>query len=152
MLAVTVLSACTATTAAPSGSGEPTSGATYQEMTADEAKERMDSGEAVVIVDVRTAEEYETAHIEGAILIPNETISEGVQPERLPDLDAELLVYCRSGNRSKDAAEKLIAMGYTKVYDFGGINDWSYATVTGPEELQDEASPSPSPRLSVPCI
>ena len=82
-----------------------------------------------VILDVRTKEEYDAGHIAGAILVPNETIVDK-QPELLPDLDAEILVYCRSGNRSAQAARKLIAIGYTNVVDFGGIIDWPYGSVT----------------------
>ena len=89
----------------------------------------MDSGDTIVILDVRTKEEYDAGHIAGAILVPNETIVDK-QPELLPDLDAEILVYCRSGNRSAQAAKKLIAIGYTNVVDFGGIIDWPYEVVT----------------------
>ena len=108
----------------------------YHKISAEDAKTRMDSGDDIRIVDVRTEAEYETAHIEGAILIPNETISD-TQPELLPDLDAEILIYCRSGNRSSQAAKKLIKMGYTKINDFGGIIDWPYDTVLGPAEIAD---------------
>ncbi len=103
--------------------------AEYQKITAEQAKARIDSGEDVIILDVRTQEEYDSRHIDGAILIPNETISD-TQPDLLPDLDAEILIYCRSGNRSAQAADKLIDMGYTNVYDFGGIIDRPYDTVT----------------------
>ena len=103
--------------------------AQYQKITAEQAKERMDSGDEIVILDVRTQDEFNAGHIAGAILIPNETILDE-QPALLPDLDAEILVYCRSGNRSAQAAKKLIAMGYTNVYDFGGIIDWPYEVVT----------------------
>lgn len=102
----------------------------YLKMTAEEAKERMESGDEVVILDVRTAEEYEEAHIPGAVLIPNEEIRKEVL-EQLPDLDKEILVYCRSGNRSAQAAKKMIEAGYTKVYDFGGIIDWPYDKEAG---------------------
>ena len=94
-------------------------------LTAEEAYQRMESGDPIVIVDVRTEEEYNTGHIEGAILIPNETILD-TKPELLPDEDAEILIYCRSGNRSAKAAKKLAALGYTNIYDFGGIIDWPY--------------------------
>lgn len=100
----------------------------YQKLTAAEAKARIDSGDGVILVDVRTEEEYRAGHIPGAVLIPNETIAD-TPPEQLPDLDAEILIYCRSGNRSAQAANKLIALGYTNVYDFGGIIDWPYETV-----------------------
>ncbi|MDY2663094.1 rhodanese-like domain-containing protein [Bariatricus massiliensis] len=96
-------------------------------MSAEEAKEKMDNDENIVILDVRTLEEYDEKHIPGAVVIPNETIKKETLKE-LPDLEQEILVYCRSGNRSRQAAEKLIEAGYTNVYDFGGINEWTYET------------------------
>lgn len=117
---------------APQGEEEPSPAAAYQTLSAEQAMERMDSGDPVIIVDVRTREEYEAGHVSGAILVPNETLSD-TPPEALPDLDAELLVYCRSGRRSAEASQKLAAMGYTNVSDFGGILDWPYATVCGSE-------------------
>ena len=99
----------------------------YKKITAEEAKERMDKGDEIIILDVRTEEEYREGHIPGAIVIPNETISSEPLKE-LPDLEQEILVYCRSGNRSAQAAKKLIEAGYTQVYDFGGITDWPYDT------------------------
>ncbi|WP_458862788.1 rhodanese-like domain-containing protein [Acidaminobacterium chupaoyuni] len=120
---------------------ESKSTAEYHKITAKEAKARMDSGDPVIVVDVRRADEYEAGHIPGAILIPNEEIGTE-KPAKLPDTDAEILIYCRSGNRSKQAADKLVAMGYTKVYDFGGIIDWPYDTVTGPEETQPTTAAS----------
>ncbi len=101
----------------------------YKKISAEDAKNRMDESKDAIVVDVRTLDEYNEGHIEGAILIPNETITD-TPPELLPDLDAEILIYCRSGNRSQQAAEKLIELGYTNVYDFGGIIDWPYDTVT----------------------
>lgn len=100
----------------------------YNRITAEEAKSRIDSGDEVIILDVRTEEEYNAQHIPNAVLIPNETITDKM-PELLPDLDAEILVYCRSGNRSAHAAKKLIEIGYTNVHDFGGIISWPYETV-----------------------
>ena len=124
------LSAC-ATPRAAAATPAPTATATveYKKISAADAKARMDSGDAIVILDVRTQEEYDAGHIAGAILVPNETIADK-QPQLLPDLDAEILVYCRSGNRSAQAAKKLIAIGYTNVVDFGGIIDWPYDVVT----------------------
>ncbi|MDD3219147.1 MAG: rhodanese-like domain-containing protein [Lachnospiraceae bacterium] len=101
-----------------------------KKITAEEAYDRMNSGDEITILDVRTQEEYDTVHIPGAILIPNEEIGD-TKPDQLPDLDAEILVYCRSGNRSAQAAKKLVSMGYTNIYDFGGINDWNYETESG---------------------
>ncbi len=103
--------------------------AQYHKLTPEEAKARMDAGGEFIILDVRTEEEYNEKHIEGAVLLPNEEIGD-TQPELLPDKNAEILIYCRSGRRSKEAAEKLVAMGYMNVYDFGGINDWPYDNVT----------------------
>lgn len=100
-------------------------------LTPQQAYEKMQSGEKLVILDVRTAEEYAAAHIPGAILLPNEEIIVGTRPAQLPILDTETLIYCRSGNRSAQAAEKLGKMGYTNVYDFGGIGDWPYETESG---------------------
>ncbi len=114
-------------------------GATWATLTAEEAKARLDSGDPVTLVDVRTEAEYEDGHIEGALLLPNEDIGTS-EPYLLPDKDAEILVYCRTGRRSAEAAKKLTAMGYTNVSDFGGIVDWPYETVTGefvvPEALR----------------
>jgi len=98
----------------------------YRKITAAQAKEMIDSKAYDFIIDVRTAQEFAQGHIPNAVLIPNETITTSRQPEELPDLHAVLLVYCRSGNRSAQAVKKLVALGYTKVYDFGGIGDWPY--------------------------
>lgn len=106
---------------------EDTVKAEYKKITAEEGKERMDKDDKVVILDVRTEEEYQEGHVPGAIVIPNETISSGPL-EELPDMDQAILVYCRSGNRSAQAAKKLAEAGYTQVYDFGGIIDWPYDT------------------------
>lgn len=89
----------------------------------------MDSGEPYILLDVRTKAEYAAKRIDGAFLIPNTAISERATAE-LPDKTALILVYCRSGRRSAGAAKQLIRMGYTNVYDFGGINDWPFGTVS----------------------
>lgn len=99
-------------------------------LTAEEAHARMESGDPIVVLDVRTAEEYAEKHIPGAVLLPNEEIGTA-RPAVLPVLDTEILIYCRSGNRSAQAAQKLFDMGYTNVYDFGGINSWTYDTESG---------------------
>lgn len=96
----------------------------YHKITAEEAKEMIEKGN-VTIVDVRTEEEYIESHIPKAILVSNESIDDNVI-EVLPDKDEVLLIYCRTGVRSKQASEKLVELGYTKVYDFGGIVDWPY--------------------------
>ncbi|MBE5969459.1 MAG: rhodanese-like domain-containing protein [Lachnospiraceae bacterium] len=96
----------------------------YNQISQEEAKQMMTLDDGHVIVDVRRADEYKEGHIPGAILIPNESIS-SEQPKELPDLEQIILVYCRSGRRSKEAAEKLANIGYTNVYEFGGIIDWT---------------------------
>lgn len=95
----------------------------YMQITQDEAVKMMEEEKDYVILDVRTKEEYEAGHIPHAICIPNETIGTD-EIEELPDKDQIILVYCRSGNRSKQASEKLLALGYTRIYEFGGIIDW----------------------------
>lgn len=101
----------------------------YQHITADEAKALMDSEEGYIILDVRTDEEFAEGHIPGAILIPDYEIKERAE-EILTDKDQLILVYCRSGRRSKNAASDLADLGYTNVKEFGGIIDWKYGTVT----------------------
>jgi len=101
----------------------------YSKINAAEAKEMIDSDD-VIILDVRTLEEYEEIRIEGALLIPEDQIR-SLAPEMLPDKGAIILVYCRSGRRSEIASRELIDMGYRHVYDFGGIIDWPYETVSG---------------------
>jgi len=96
---------------------------TYKQISQEEAKEMMKKDDGHIIVDVRRQDEYDSGHIAGAVLIPNESIGTS-QPDSLKDLDQIILVYCRTGNRSKQAAQKLADMGYTNVYEFGGINTW----------------------------
>ena len=102
----------------------------YRQISMDEAIKLMESESDYIILDVRTAEEFAAAHIPDAINIPNESISDKEIPE-LPDSEQLILVYCRSGNRSKQASEKLAAMGYSNVVEFGGINSWPGETVIG---------------------
>ena len=94
-------------------------------ITAQEAKMVMDSRTGYIILDVRTQQEYEEGHIPGAILIPDSEIRDRAEAE-LPDKDQLILVYCRSGRRSKLAAEALVELGYTNIMEFGGIIDWPY--------------------------
>ncbi len=96
-----------------------------KKITADDAKAIIDKGEFSVILDVRTKAEYDEGHIPGAVLLPDNEISE-LAPTVLPDKDAVILVYCRSGRRSEAASKKLIELGYTNILDFGGIIDWPY--------------------------
>lgn len=100
---------------------------TYISITSSEAKELMDNENGYVILDVRTEKEFAEGHIPGAILIPDYDIEEYAE-EKLPDKKQLILVYCRSGRRSKNAAAKLAEMGYSNVKEFGGIIDWSYGT------------------------
>ena len=90
----------------------------------------MEKDDGHIIIDVRRQDEFVTGHIPGAVCIPNESIGKE-KPEELPDTDQIILVYCRSGNRSKQASQKLFDMGYTNVYEFGGIIDWTGETETG---------------------
>ncbi len=105
----------------------------YMQISQDIAMDMISRDDGHVIVDVRRQDEYDAGHIPGAILIPNESI-ETVRPEELPDLDQVILIYCRSGNRSKQAAQKLADMGYTNIYEFGGITTWPGEIVTNEEE------------------
>ena len=97
----------------------------YQQITQEAAKEMMDTQE-VVILDVREQHEYDSGHIPGAVLLPVGTITEDTAVAVIDELDTTVLVYCRSGNRSKTASQALVDLGYTNVYEFGGINDWPY--------------------------
>ena len=99
--------------------------AAYMNITAEEAKQIMDSEEGYIILDARTQEEYDQGHIPGAIVISHEEIAEKAE-EVLTDKDQLILVYCRSGRRSKIAAEALVELGYTNIREFGGIIDWPY--------------------------
>ena len=94
-------------------------------ITAEEAKQIMDREEGYIILDTRTQAEYDEGHIPGAIVIPHDEITDRAE-EELPDKDQLLLVYCRSGRRSKLAAEALVELGYTNIKEFGGIIDWPY--------------------------
>ena len=95
----------------------------YERISMEKAAELMETEENYIILDVRTPEEYSEKHIPGAVNVPNETIGSDEIPE-LPNKDQMILVYCRSGNRSRQASQKLAEQGYTNVLEFGGINDW----------------------------
>ena len=101
---------------------------TYEQITPEEAKNIMDTQKGFVIIDARTQAEFDEGHIEGAILIPEYEITARAE-EEIPDKDTLILVYCRSGRRSKIASEALIELGYTNVKEFGGIIDWQYEIV-----------------------
>ena len=101
----------------------------YKQIGMEEAVSMMETETDYIILDVRTPEEFAEKHIPNAINVPNEVIGTEEIVE-LPDKDQLILVYCRSGNRSKQASEKLVALGYTNIYEFGGINDWTGETVS----------------------
>ena len=118
LLAALLLTACTQ-------EKEQDREAIYMNITAQEAKEIMDTQEGYIILDVREQDEFDQGHIPGAILIPYTQIDFKAE-DMLPDLDQLILVYCRSGRRSKIAAEALVDLGYTNIKEFGGILDWPY--------------------------
>ena len=101
----------------------------YKQITQEEAKDMMAQDDGHIIVDVRRQDEFAAGHIPDAVCIPNETIDK-MKPAELPDTEQIILIYCRSGNRSKQAAQKLVDMGYTNIYEFGGIIDWTGEVVT----------------------
>ena len=113
---------------AAAGQAQNVNEASYTQISMDEAVTMMEEETDYIILDVRRPDEFADKHIPNAINVPNETIGEDEIPE-LPNKDQIILVYCRSGNRSKQASKKLSALGYTKVYEFGGINDWKGETV-----------------------
>ena len=120
LLAVMLLTAC----GQDKGNDQ---GAVYVNITAEEAKQIMDSEKGYIILDVRTQEEYDQGHIPGATQISHEEIAEKAE-KVLTDKNQLILVYCRSGRRSKIAAEALAELGYTNIKEFGGIIDWPYET------------------------
>ena len=120
LLAVMLLTAC-------GQDKENSQGAGYVNITAEQAKEIMDSQEDYIILDVRTQDEFDESRIPGAILIPHDEITEKAE-DLLTDKEQLILVYCRSGRRSKLAAEALVELGYTNIKEFGGIIDWPYET------------------------
>ena len=103
---------------------------TYRNITMDEAVNMMAQETSYIILDVRRPDEFAAGHIPNAINVPNETIGTAEIPE-LPEKDQLIMVYCRSGRRSKEASEKLVKLGYTNIVEFGGILDWKGETVTG---------------------
>ena len=108
--------------------GENGKASTYEQITAEQAKTIMDTEKDYVIIDTRTEEEFAEGHIENAILIPEYEVADRAEKE-LPDKEQLILVYCRSGRRSKIASEELVKLGYTNVKEFGGIIDWPYEIV-----------------------
>ena len=110
------------------GCGRDASMNTYQQISQEEAKAMMDTQE-VIILDVREQDEYDAGHIPGAVLLPVGRITKDTASDVIPAKDSVVLVYCRSGNRSKTASQALAELGYTEVYEFGGINTWPYEVV-----------------------
>ncbi|RHO56101.1 rhodanese-like domain-containing protein [Ruminococcaceae bacterium AM07-15] len=107
------------------GCGKSTTDGSCQQITQEAAKEMMDAQE-VIILDVREQNEYDSGHIPGAVLLPVGTIDKNTAAQAIPEKDSTVLVYCRSGNRSKTASSVLAELGYTNIYEFGGINTWPY--------------------------
>ena len=112
-----------------SRSDNETSKAVYRKISSAQAKAMMDDGNPYILIDVRTEREHSTQHIKGAVLIPDNEIRLRAESE-LPDKNARILVYCHSGNRSAAVARTLVSLGYTSVYDMGGIMSWHYGTVS----------------------
>ena len=121
-----ILSAILASAMAMTACGAASSDA-CQHISQEKAKEMMDTQE-VIILDVREQDEYDSGHIPGAVLLPVGSIDEDTATEVIPEKDSTVLVYCRSGNRSKTASSALAELGYTNIYEFGGINTWPYET------------------------
>ena len=139
LILILILTGCASrgggSNAAPdNGSGQENAvpAASYTHISQDQAKEMMARDDGHIILDVRRQDEYDGGHIPGAVLLPNESIGTE-RPAQLPDLQQVILVYCRTGRRSRDASQKLADMGYVNVYEFGGINSW-----TGPVEKPGE--------------
>lgn len=126
-LVAILLTLITLILAASCGKTENETEAVYMNINAQQAKEIMDTETGYVILDVRTQEEFDSGHVPGAILIPDYEIKEKA-PQVLTDKNQKILVYCRSGRRSKLACEDLVNLGYTNLYEFGGIIDWPYET------------------------
>ncbi len=127
LLAALLLSGCGA---GGQSADDPGTADGYRQIDQETAKQMMEQDDGHIVVDVRRFDEYRSGHIPGAICIPNESI-ETELPKELPNPDQVILVYCRSGNRSKQAAEKLAAMGCSRVCEFGGINDWTGEVAAG---------------------
>jgi phage shock protein E len=128
-LLIGLLSGCSSVTNERSKESSPASKkSSFTNITPEEAKKRLDSEKGIVLLDVRTKEEYDTGHIKGSILIPVDNLKEEAE-NKLKDKDAPIFVYCRSGNRSTTAANILVNLGYKNVYNLGGINKWPYEVV-----------------------
>lgn len=128
LIIMLLISLCTFGLSACQGEGGYANTLGYEQINAEKATEIMDSGAQYILIDARTESEFAEGHIEGAILIPEYEIASRAEQE-IPDKDALILVYCRSGRRSKIASEELVNLGYTNVKEFGGIIDWPYEIV-----------------------
>ena len=133
IICLTLFSSCSGNENSPTTTTDTTENTTnnslgYEQISGEQAKHLMDTEKDYIIIDARTEEEFKEGHIEGAILIPEYEIAERAEKE-LPDKDQLVLVYCRSGRRSKIAAQALADLGYTNVKEFGGIIDWQYDVV-----------------------
>ena len=107
------------------GCGGPAAENAYRQITQEAAKQMMDT-QNVIILDVREQSEFDAGHIPSASLLPVGTITKDTAAAVIPEPDSVVLVYCRSGNRSKTASSALVELGYCNVYEFGGINTWPY--------------------------
>ena len=121
-----LLTLCTGVTACAAPPAGPDAG--FTPISPQKAKEMIDAGQELLILDVREQDEYDSGHIPGAVLLPVGTIDETTAAEVIPEKGSTVLVYCRSGNRSKTASSALADLGYTNIYEFGGINTWPYET------------------------
>lgn len=138
---ISLLSGCSAPKSI--SQSQNSAGAAYQQITQEQAVTMMEKDDGHIIVDVRRQDEYDEGHIPGAILIPNESISDE-KPAELPDLEQIILVYCRSGRRSKEASQKLAEIGYTNVYEFGGIIDWTGEIEMNKTDSTEAIKPTPT--------
>lgn len=138
LMSILFLSSCAGSTKQdPPSPSDSKNGAVYHKISAAEALQIMEDSGDYILLDVRTKEEFQEQRIDGAILIPVDQI--GAEAEKqLPDKDATILIYCRSGRRSASAAKELVQMGYTGIYDFGGIIDWPYNTVSSEADTTTE--------------
>jgi len=130
VLGVVALTGCSSKTPSGGGSGAPPAAGTYATITAQQAKQMMDQSSGYIILDVRTQQEFAQGHIAGAILIPDTQIA-AMAPSAIPVKTTVIFAYCRTGVRAAAASQTLAGMGYTNVYDMGGIVNWPYGTVTG---------------------
>ncbi len=128
VLGTLLLSGCAAASSSSSTPSDTSTQSTSVRITAEQAKAMMNEQGEYTLLDVRTQQEYDEEHIEGAMLIPNAELAQRAEAE-LPNKDMLIIVYCRSGGRSAMAAQTLLGLGYTNVYDIGGITSWPYGTV-----------------------